>query len=91
LRLLGKRTTASGPVKLVGDLNFVSVRLYPKRGQADEALQTLAGFAVGKPLRVEVTFPLACSPREKRRAVHGVPPHLSSVLPVGGPTSERFL
>jgi hypothetical protein len=30
----------------------------------DEALKTLAGFAVGKPVVVEEIFPLACSPKE---------------------------
>ena len=30
----------------------------------DEALKTLAGFAVGKPVLIEETFPLACSPKE---------------------------
>jgi hypothetical protein len=30
----------------------------------DEALRTLAGFAVGKPVLVEETFPLACSLKE---------------------------
>ncbi len=57
-------TSGFVPDKVAGDLDFVSVHLYPKKGKVDEALQTLAGFAVGKPVLIEETFPLACSPRE---------------------------
>jgi hypothetical protein len=57
-------TSGFVPAKVAGDLNFVSVHLYPRAGKVDEALKTLAGFAVGKPVLVEETFPLACSPRE---------------------------
>jgi hypothetical protein len=45
-------------------LDFVSVHLYPKKGKVNEALDTLAGFAVGKPVLIEETFPLACSVQE---------------------------
>jgi hypothetical protein len=58
------QTSGFVPDKVAGDLDFVSVHLYPRKGKADEALKTLAGFAVGKPVLVEETFPLACSPRE---------------------------
>ena len=37
---------------------------YPKAGKINEELDTLAGFAVGKPVLIEETFPLACSLRE---------------------------
>jgi hypothetical protein len=57
-------TSGFVPEKVVDDLDFVSVHLYPKRGKVDEALKTLAGFVVGKPVLIEETFPLACSPRE---------------------------
>jgi hypothetical protein len=30
----------------------------------DEALKTVASFAVAKPVLIEETFPLACSPKE---------------------------
>jgi hypothetical protein len=63
---LDRKGLTSGfvPDMVANDLDFVSVHLYPKKGQVDEALKTLAGFAVGKPLLIEETFPLACSPRE---------------------------
>jgi hypothetical protein len=52
------------PAKIADDLDFVSVHLYPKTGKINEALDTLAGFAVGKPVVIEETFPLACSAKE---------------------------
>ena len=36
----------------------------PKKGKVDEALETLEGFAVGKPVVIEETFPLSCSIEE---------------------------
>src|SRR5262249_37411775 len=57
-------TSGFVPAKVAADLDFLSVHLYPKKGKVDEALQTLAGFAVGKPVLIEETFPLACSPQE---------------------------
>jgi Cellulase (glycosyl hydrolase family 5) len=52
------------PAKIAADLDFVSVHLYPKAGKLTEDLDTLAGFAVGKPVVIEETFPMHCSPKE---------------------------
>ena len=60
---------------MAGDLDFVSVHLYPKAGKVKEALDTLAGFAVGKPVLVEETFPLACSPQELEEFIEGSRKH----------------
>src|SRR5262249_22259300 len=57
-------TSGFVPAKVADDLDFVSVHLYPHKGKVDEALKTLAGFAVGKPVLIEGTFPLARSPGE---------------------------
>jgi hypothetical protein len=57
-------TSGFVPEKVADDLDFVSVHIYPQKGQVDNALKTLAGFAVGKPVLIEETFPLACSPKE---------------------------
>ncbi len=54
-------TSGFVPEKVAGDLDFLSVHLYPETGKIDEALKTLAGFAVGKPVLIEETFPLKCS------------------------------
>jgi hypothetical protein len=54
-------TSGFVPDKVAGELDFVSVHLYPAKGKVDEALRTLAGFAAGKPVLIEETFPLRCS------------------------------
>jgi hypothetical protein len=68
-------TSGFVPEKVAGDLDFVSVHLYPRKGKVDEALQTLAGFAVGKPVLIEETFPLACSPKELEKFIDGSKKH----------------
>jgi len=57
-------TSGFVPDKIAADLDFISVHIYPKTGKLDDALQTLAGFAVGKPVVIEEMFPLACSAKE---------------------------
>ncbi len=52
------------PSKIIADLDFVSVHLYPATGKVHEELETLKGFAVGKPVVIEETFPLNCSANE---------------------------
>jgi hypothetical protein len=68
-------TSGFVPEKVAGDLDFVSVHLYPRKGQVGEALKTLAGFAVGKPVLIEETFPLACSPKELGEFIDGSKRH----------------
>jgi Cellulase (glycosyl hydrolase family 5) len=60
-------TSGFVPKKIAEELDFVSVHLYPRSGKIDEALETLAGFAVGKPVLIEETFPLQCTPPELER------------------------
>jgi hypothetical protein len=57
-------TSGFVPKEVAGELDFVSVHVYPKAGKVDEAIETLKGFAVGKPVVIEETFPLACSRAE---------------------------
>jgi hypothetical protein len=52
------------PEKVTGDLDFIAVHIYPRAGKLAESLDTLKGFAVGKPIVVEETFPLTCSAEE---------------------------
>jgi hypothetical protein len=63
---LDRKGLTSGfvPEKVTEKLDFVSVHLYPEAGKLDEAAKTLRGFSVGKPVVVEETFPLKCSPKE---------------------------
>jgi hypothetical protein len=73
-------TSGFVPERVAGDLDFVSVHLYPKKGKVEEALKTLAGFAVGKPVLVEETFPLACSPQELEQFIDGSRKHAAGCV-----------
>jgi sugar phosphate isomerase/epimerase len=55
------------PEAIVGDLDFISVHLYPGKGKAAETMETLRGFAAGKPVVIEETFPLKCPLPEFRQ------------------------
>lgn len=61
-------TSGFVPQKVTEKLDFLCVHLYPKSGKTEEDLQTLRAFATGlpvpKPVVVEETFPLQCSPGE---------------------------
>jgi hypothetical protein len=52
------------PDKIASELDFVAVHIYPEKGKLDEAIDTLKGFAVGKPVVIEEIFPLRCSAAE---------------------------
>jgi hypothetical protein len=54
-------TSGFVPKEIAADLDFVAVHLYPETGKLAEAIETLQGFAVGKPVVVEEMFPLKCS------------------------------
>ncbi len=63
---LDRKGLTSGfvPEKVATELDFSCVHLYPSAGKVDEAITTLSGFAVGKPVVIEETFPLKCSIQE---------------------------
>jgi hypothetical protein len=48
------------PEKIAPEVDFISVHIYPDTNKPDEALEGLKQFAVGKPVVIEETFPLAC-------------------------------
>lgn len=79
---LDRKGLTSGfvPEKMADHLDFVSVHLYPEKGKVKEALETLAGFAVGKPLLIEETFPLKCSPEELGQFIDGSKKHAAGVI-----------
>ncbi|MBL8792500.1 MAG: cellulase family glycosylhydrolase [Planctomycetia bacterium] len=74
---LDRKGITSGfvPDKIVDELDFVSVHLYPEKGKMDAALDTLAGFAVGKPVVIEELFPLRCTPAELEQFIDGSKRH----------------
>jgi hypothetical protein len=73
-------TSGFVPEKIAPELDFLSVHIYPKSGQLAQALDTLAGFAVGKPVLIEETFPLACSPDELEEFIEASRQHASGWL-----------
>lgn len=56
-------TSGFVPSAIAPELDFLCVHLYPESGKMAEAAATLKGFAVGKPVVVEETFPLKCAPK----------------------------
>jgi hypothetical protein len=52
-------TSGFVPERVAEDLDFLCVHLYPQKGKIDEALKTLEGFSIGKPVVIEETFPLS--------------------------------
>lgn len=67
-------TSGFVPTVIAPEVDFLCVHLYPKTGKTKEALETLAGFAVGKPVVIEETFPLACSAAELGRFLDAATP-----------------
>jgi hypothetical protein len=55
------------PREIAAQLDFVSVHIYPERGKVPDALATLRGFSIGKPVIIEETFPLKCSGDELKQ------------------------
>jgi hypothetical protein len=54
-------TSGFVPKEIAPELDFLAVHLYPEKGKLKEATETLAGFAVGKPVVIEEMFPLNSS------------------------------
>jgi hypothetical protein len=52
------------PKEIAPELDFIAVHLYPETSKLKEAIETLNGFSVGRPVVVEEMFPLKCSAAE---------------------------
>ena len=74
------RTSGFVPEKIVDDLDFLCVHLYPERGKLDDALKTLKGFSVGKPVVIEETFPLKCSMAEFGQFIEQSEKHTAGLI-----------
>jgi hypothetical protein len=68
-------TSGFVPWKIAGDLDFLCVHLYPKKGKVDEALQTLEGFSIGKPVVIEETFILFAPMEDFEKFIDGSAKH----------------
>ncbi len=53
-------TSGFVPKEIAPELDFIAVHLYPETDKIKEELETLSGFAVGKPVIIEEMFPLNC-------------------------------
>jgi len=70
-------TSGFVPSKVTDKLDFVCIHLYPEAGKLDEAMSTLEGFAIGKPVVIEELFPLKSSPKEMDEFVERSKKHAS--------------
>lgn len=52
------------PAEIAAEVDFVAVHVYPVAGKVDGALDYVAHYKKGKPVVVEETFPVTCSPAE---------------------------
>jgi hypothetical protein len=59
------------PKDTAPELDFLAVHVYPEKGKINVALDSLRRYQVGKPVVVEETFPMNCSPAEWRRFLDG--------------------
>ena len=74
---LDRKGLTSGfvPEKIHAELDFIAMHIYPESGKLDEALETVKGFDVGKPIVIEETFPLKCRPEELVTFIERTKPH----------------
>ena len=84
-------TSGFVPAKVAEPLDFLCVHLYPENGKLDEELETLEGFAVGKPVVIEETFPLKCSADELGRFIDDSKTHAAGWIGFyWGKTPEQY-
>jgi Cellulase (glycosyl hydrolase family 5) len=79
---LDRKGLTSGfvPSKIADRLDFISFHLYPTTGMMGEAMETLKGFDLGKPLLLEETFPLKCSSADLREFLKEAEPVLDGSI-----------
>ena len=73
-------TSGFVPQEVAERLDFIAVHLYPKSGKVAEAIETLRGFNIGKPIVIEETFPLGCSMEEMATFLKDARPHAAGVI-----------
>ncbi len=85
-------TSGFVPERIAGDLDFISVHVYPEAGKVDEAIETVKGFgAAGKPVLIEEMFPLKCGADELSRFIDRSRPHAAGWIGFyWGTTPEEY-
>ncbi|MFM7056177.1 MAG: cellulase family glycosylhydrolase [Planctomycetota bacterium] len=66
-------TSGFVPAAIAPQLDFISVHHYPEPDKLTATTELLQGFQTGKPLVVEETFPLKCSPEQLEHIARRVP------------------
>jgi hypothetical protein len=65
-----KHLSGFEPEIVAPELDFISVHIYPDSKKPEEAMESLSHFVIpGKPLVIEETFNLSCSPAELERFI----------------------
>jgi hypothetical protein len=54
------------PKEIAPEVDFLAVHVYPETGKVNVALDSLRRYQVGKPILIEETFPMKCTPEEWR-------------------------
>jgi hypothetical protein len=84
-------TSGFVPEKIADKLDFIAVHLYPEAGKNAAALETLRGFAIGKPIVIEEMFPLKCSAAELREFIEASRTHAAGWVGFyWGKTAEEY-
>jgi hypothetical protein len=73
-------TSGFVPEKIAPELDFLCVHIYPESGRLDEALDTLKGFNVGKPVVIEEIFALQCNTEELGRFMDQADAHCAGYI-----------
>jgi len=63
------------PEMIADDLDFIAMHIYPESRKIDDAIATLEGFSIGKPVVIEEMFPLRCTATELGRFIDGSREH----------------
>lgn len=73
-------TSGFVPERIAPELDFLCVHIYPESGRLDEALETLKGFGVGKPVLIEEIFSLQCNTEELGRFMDEADAHCAGYI-----------
>jgi hypothetical protein len=73
-------TSGFVPARIADELDFLCVHCYPESGKVEEAVATVAGFNVGKPVLIEETFPLKCHGADFDQFLDKTKPHAAGVI-----------
>jgi len=52
------------PDQIASEVDFLAVHVYPEKAKIDVAIDSLRRYRAGKPVLIEETFPMKCSPAE---------------------------